>query len=284
LDNLAFDNRGWLYVSNNDLGWVGRVLPNGKVRQIIPGGMTVPGGVAVLPATGKLERVLVGNFFSLHEFNGRTGQPLSVAHSFADMLTVAPDGNHLVTSSWFTNSVKVWDPQTQQTLEAHYDFAVPLNAIRFQGDLVVAELLTGRVVRRNSTSGDTTLAALAVPTGLAATDNDLWVSDWFLGMVWQVVKDGNPVMIPVAIGLAFPEGLAVDADGHLLVVEAGAGRLSRIDPTTGAVTHLVEGLELGGWGTPTMPPTWVFNGVAVGPSGAIYVTGDVANVLYRIDE
>jgi glucose/arabinose dehydrogenase len=31
-----------------------------------------------------------------------------------------------------------------------------------------------------------------------------------------------------------------------------------------------------------MPPTWIFNGVAVGPSGAVYVSGDVENVIYRI--
>ena len=30
------------------------------------------------------------------------------------------------------------------------------------------------------------------------------------------------------------------------------------------------------------PPFWIFNGVAVGPSGAVYVAGDAANVIYRI--
>ena len=93
---------------------------------------------------------------------------------------------------------------------------------------------------------------------------------------------GSPVMVPVAQGLAGLEGLAVDQDGSLLVVEAKAGRLSRIDVVTGAVSVLAEGLELGSPGPPSMPPTWVFNGVAVGPSGAIYVTGDKSNVLYRL--
>jgi hypothetical protein len=31
-----------------------------------------------------------------------------------------------------------------------------------------------------------------------------------------------------------------------------------------------------------VPPTYFFHGVAVGPSGDIYVSGDVDNVLYRI--
>jgi hypothetical protein len=41
-------------------------------------------------------------------------------------------------------------------------------------------------------------------------------------------------------------------------------------------------LEVGAPGPEGYPPTWIFNGVAVGPSGAIYITGDVTNVLYRI--
>jgi len=88
-------------------------------------------------------------------------------------------------------------------------------------------------------------------------------------------------MHAVAGGLSGPEGLAVDLDGSLLVVESGAGRLSRIDLETGIVSTLVDGLELGAVGVPSYPPTCGFNGVAVGSTGYIYVTGDVADVLYR---
>jgi glucose/arabinose dehydrogenase len=90
----------------------------------------------------------------------------------------------------------------------------------------------------------------------------------------------------VARRLAAPEGLAVAPNGSLLVVESGAGRLVRIDLRTGRVSTVAEGLALGAQGipdTPIVPPTWSFNGVAVGPSGAIYVSGDKANVLYRLD-
>jgi glucose/arabinose dehydrogenase len=78
-------------------------------------------------------------------------------------------------SSSFDNAVQVWNPETREIVEEHLNFSVPISAIRFQGNLIVAEL-------------------------------------------------GN---------------------------EQGAAR--------------------------------IFNGVAVGPSGAIYITGDVANVLYRIE-
>lgn len=88
--------------------------------------------------------------------------------------------------------------------------------------------------------------------------------------------------VPVATGLRFPEGLAVDRDGSLLVVESGTGRLLRI--YTGSTTVVAEGLELGLTPVPglLLPPTFVFNGAAFGPSGTNYVTGDRANVLYRL--
>jgi hypothetical protein len=48
------------------------------------------------------------------------------------------------------------------------------------------------------------------------------------------------------------------------------------------VEVIAEGLELG-FDYSAAAPMLFFNGVAVGPSGAIYVTGDKANVLYRIE-
>jgi sugar lactone lactonase YvrE len=165
------------------------------------------------------------------------------------------------------------------------DFAVPLNAIRFQGDLVVAELGSNSVVSASAEGRVTLGEGLGVPAGLAASDDDLWVSDWATGSVLQIVADGEPLQEPILIatGLAFPEGLALAADGTLLVVETGGGRLARIDTTTGEISTVADGLELGAEAVPGYPPTWMFNGVAVGPSGGIYVTGDVANVLYRLE-
>jgi sugar lactone lactonase YvrE len=205
-------------------------------------------------------------------------------------LTASLDGQNLVLSSWFGNAVQVWNPETRQVLENYADFAVPLNAIRFQGDLVVIELGhspgAAKVVRVTS-SGRVTLAdaadGLVVPIGLAAADGNLWVSDWYTGMIFQIVANGTPLgtAILVAQGLDHPEGLAIDRDGSLLVVESTADRLSRINLATGEVTTVADGMLIGAETIPGTPPTWVFNGVAVGPSGAIYVTGGRGNVVYR---
>jgi sugar lactone lactonase YvrE len=292
LDNLAFDSRGDLYVSNFENGSITRILPSGQGRTLSPGGMISPGGVAVLERPDGRDAVFVANTFTLDEFIGLTGKQVDITsgHLFGEgvlttPLSVSADGDNLIISSWFGHAVQVWDPRAGQVLE-HYPMPVPLNAIRFQDDIVVADLGLGGVVWISDQAMILPVdgASVFVPAGLATDGEVLWVADWATGMVWQIGFDGKAPLdpVPVADGLAHPEGLAVDVDGSLLVVEAGAGRLSRIDPTTGAVSMVVEGLELGAESPPGLPPTWGFNGVAVGPSGAIYITGDVANVLYRI--
>jgi hypothetical protein len=251
--------------------------------------MVLPGGVAVAGGTPGRDSVLVADFWSLREFNGLTGREEKATNyliGFSDIqpvLTVWSDSNSLVFSSSFTNTVQVLDMKSRKVVKSYSDLAVPLNAILFQGDVVAAQMGTGSVVRLSD--GKSLALGLAVPTGLAATEDDLWVGDWGTGIVWQIVADGQFLQGPnqVAANLDHPEGLAVENNKSLLVVEAGAGRLSRIDLATGEVSCVADNLKLGAQAAPGTPPIGAFNGVAVGPSGTIYVTGDIDNLLYRFN-
>lgn len=302
LDNMVFDARGRIFVSDSDSGAVYRVVGHG-VRTLVPGGVIMPGGVAVMQRSHQAESLYVADLWSLAEFDTRSGRLIDVDNqsrgggSITEPWTVAPDDGNVIVSSWMSNAVQVWDPDANQVVET-YTFALPMNALRFQGDLVVAELGTGSVVRqddagvRTTVAGNATLPALPppgliVPIGLAATDTELWVSDWATGIVWLLVGDGAPRI--VAGGLANPEGMAVDRDGTLLVVESGAGRLSRIDPVTGAVSTVAEGLAMDvhapvGMVPPGIPPGYVKSSVAVDSRGTIFVSGAGAeqSVIYRI--
>jgi glucose/arabinose dehydrogenase len=121
--------------------------------------------------------------------------------------------------------------------------------------------------------------------GLAANDENLWVSDRDTGKVWQIITDGEAMVEPrlLAEGLYRPEGMAIAPDGRLLVTETGTGRLLAMDPKTGATSIMAENLGFSPIYPEGMIPWGMMSGVAVSPSGVIYVTGDEANVVYRIE-
>jgi sugar lactone lactonase YvrE len=302
LDNMVFDARDRLYVSEAD-GRVFAVAPGGGVRTLSPGGLMLPGGIALMEDDSGRESLFVTDVWKLTQFDARSGRVLGeeryshLGGTIVQPWSVAPDGGHLIVASWMAGAVQIWDPVADTAVAVFPfipppmpDFAMPLNAIRFQDKLAVAQVGSGfppgSVVALDDETGtkETVASGLIVPSGLVATEDDLWVADWAAGVVWKIVSDGATVTPEfVAGGLSFPEGMALDRDGSLLVVEAGAGRLSRIDPETGNVTLVVDGLELGmmipeGVG----PPTWALSSVAVSQDGTLFVTGDLADVVYRL--
>lgn len=287
LDNLAFAPDGRLFVSSNDLGDVWEILPNGVARTLCPGKLTGVMGLAALPLDAEsgpaADAVYVSAVFALHSFAGNTGGALRDPWH-TNTMSVAPAGDHLVLTSLFANLVSIFDPATGEVLAAYLDFAAPTNAVEFQGDLIVAELGTGSVVRM---AGDdpttrTVLAnGLTLPMGLAATEQALWVGDQADGTIWQLIAEGEALAEPAAVatGLAAPSGMAVTPDGRLLVLETGTRRLLSLDPATGSLMTLAENVPVTE-ATMNLPPS--LQGGAVGPSGAIYVAGNGANQLLRI--
>lgn len=295
VDNITFDDRDHLYVTSLLDGSITEISPNGHKRFIHRGGMIIPGGVTTM-SDGRGEELWVADFFSLRAFNSITGRQqrqeraIPMTTALAVPTTVSAYGEHrLVMTSWLANAVQVLDLTTDEIMVDIRDFAVPVNAIMFQGNLVVAELGTGKVMLApmDNTQQRSALATqLLVPAGLAATDDDLWATDNLAGLLVQLVDDGQLLEPPLveASGLDRPEGLAILPDGDLVVVEAGAGRLSRIDPTNGVRSTIADRLELGAQPPVNVPPTWFFNGVAVGSSGAVYVAGDAGNVVYKLQQ
>ena len=296
-DSIAFAPTGALFVSSYSDGVVAMALPDGTVQTVVPGGLTMPSGIAVKQRDDG-ESVFVGSLFSLREYDGATGAELSTermrmpAIEFGGAVSVANAGDSLVlTNSFPSGRVQVWNPDTSEVVTDIVDYPVPVNAIAFGDDLVVVDLGMGegqaRVLRVGD-GGATVLADIAdqivLPLGLVARDGDLWVGDWFTGTVWQLVANGQelPEPTPAAAGLSGPEGMAFDLDGSLLVVEGTAGRVSRIRLESGAVTPVVSGLELSGTGGGMLPPFGNINGIAVGPSGALYVAGDQGVKVYRL--
>jgi sugar lactone lactonase YvrE len=292
LDNLAFDADGTLYVSNADFGWIIQILPSGQARTISGGGMIGPQGVAVLPGAKGKDAVFVGDLFRMRNFNGLTGKEENVYKGYLvgqpDKLTmpfsVQADGENLLVTSWFSGLVQSWSPEDNEVVDGQeYQMAVPIDAVRVNGEIVVSDVFLGIV----KVSDYSEIARVNTASGLATDGVTLWAADWSTGQIWQIDFDGDTPQTPVEVasGLSNPEGLAFEKEGSLVVVETGTSTLSRIDLSKNPgenVTTIAENLELSapGLGEPFL--TWWFDGVAVGPSGDIYVAGGGANVLYRV--
>ncbi len=293
LSSVAPDPRGHVYVGNSQDGSVIKLYSYGARRVIRAPGLILPGGLTLCPNGAKQDEPLwVADAWTLRAFRRDTGECCAVHRcdlspdGLTAPMTVAMDGERLVVSSWL-GRVQVVDPLTCAITE-DYRFLpvddVPVNAIRYHGDVVVAGLRSGTVFR--ASDREVLAHGLVYPSGLAANDGDLWVADRAKGTVHCVARDGVALPEPrlVAAGLDAPEGLAVLHDAALLVVETGAGRVSRIDLMNGDVSVLAEGLALGLEGPPGQPASWQFNGLTYAPDAhTVYVASDVANRVYTIE-
>lgn len=297
LDNLAFDENGTLFISNNDFGTVVEILPSNQPRTISRGGIISPMGLAVLPGSDKKDAVFVPSVYRLHQFDGTSGK--EIAAFKGDLLnrpgnlttpfTLSPDGENLIVSSWFGASVQIWNPKTDKVLETIH-LGAPIDAIRLKNDIAVSDLGLGGVIWASDKSVILPIDGVNVfaPSGLATDGDRLWVADWGTGIVWQIGFNGKTptTPFPIATGLVNPEGLAWDNEGGLLVVESGASKVSRIDVSDGTISKVADGLKLSQppFKLDGFPPTWLFDGVAVGQTGDIYVSGGGKNVIYRISK
>jgi len=284
-DNFAFSPDGEMFIAFIGDAFVGRVRPDGRTTALTRPGVACPGGIALRRSATGEQTLFVADAFAVRLIEPQTGRikrtiypgPIVAAFSLYD------DGTQLITSNNMFSQIQVFDPITLATTELYFDLALPLNAIRFQGDVIAAEMGTGSVVRARDHAPLVT--GLEVPVGLASSGDELWVGDWQTGCIWHAFDEHGPIDPAqlVASGLDRPEGMTVAPDGSLLVVETGRQRLVRIDLRTGAMTQVADQLEVGLPASPGLaPPGLAVSDVAVASDGTIYVTGDLGNVIYRI--
>lgn len=300
LDNLAFTSDDRLFISSFADNFIVELVeegdcagdgPCGEFRTVSPGGLGVPAGIAVVSEPGRRETIFVVDAYTLRELDAFSGKERKVTRWAPGLspvlpLTAAWDDGNLVLSALTGGVVQVWDPEAEEVIE-EYAFAAPTNAIRFQDDLIVAESASASVVRipaNDPSAREVLIDGFALPAGLAGSQNDLWVGDRGTGRVWKIIEDGASLASPVLVAdnLEGPEGLTLDGSGDLLVVEAEAGRISRIDLGTGETFAVAEDLAIGAEGPSVLAATWYFNGIAAGRGGWIYATADKQGSILRI--
>jgi sugar lactone lactonase YvrE len=153
------------------------------------------------------------------------------------------------------------------------------------GHLLVSDQALGAVFDVDVATGGVTpvVQGLRSPSGLAfdAASGVLYVSDTGGGRVLGVnLSMPAPAPFLVATGLAGPEGVALDRDGRVLVVEGDTGRLFRVD-SGGRRRTVASGLPTRtvGIGLPLLNYS---SDVLVRRDGAIVVSGDADGSLIEL--
>jgi sugar lactone lactonase YvrE len=278
IDNLTIGPDDRIYVSSPGDNSIYRVNPaSGAVEALRRGQLSVPGGVAVGPGRDG-SQVFVADVFDWKRVDPRTGRVFSmgrhVGRPIVQATSIRASGSHLILSQWNSNIVVVVDSASGQVLRTVKDVEAPQDAVEdVDGILLVALRDKGQLIAIDR-SGQRRIVAdgFAEPVGLSLAGRSLYLTETGRGILWRInLADGARTRI--AVGLDRPEGVEYAADGSLYVVEAGAGRVIRIDAARRRTT-IATGLPLGIRPGPDMPQAWVVNGIAASGDGTLYVTAD----------
>ena len=289
LDNLAFDSRGRLFVTSmTDNGIYLVDKQTGSWRTIVEGKLAIPADLAVV-TDGTKETVYVADVFSYRNVDGTTGAVTDMlrvhgeTHSYPTGISVGP--KHTLLSSWFSNTVQKIDRKTGKLAATLGEFAAPVDALEAaDGTIYVAELATGNLVKVSPDGKTRTnvVKELRGPVALAqGTGTHIYVTEIAAGAVTQIDVASGARKV-VADNLAGPEGIDVGPDGKLYVAEVGQKRVVAIDPANGHKVVIASNLDIGLAPFPGGPPALMPTGVAVSRSGAVYVSADIRNGLYKL--
>jgi sugar lactone lactonase YvrE len=288
LDNLAIDDKDHIFVSNMADNGIQEVdAETGVAKQIIIGKLALPGGIGVV-SDGDKDTIYIADLFAYRTVDGKTGEVSEPARMHAAggtleyPMSATAKGDDVILSSWFTGTVQVIDRKTGATRLLMHDFKAPHDAIRLgDGSYLVNELGTKSLVRVIGEVRTPIIGGLEGPVGMVGISNsEAYITEAFSGQVSKVETNGNKTVI--AKDLKMPEGIALMADGKIVVAEVGAKRIIQIDPRNGNVTEIAGNLPIGLAATPGGLPTNIPTGIGVGASGTIYFSSDIENAIYKV--
>lgn len=288
IDNLAISEDDLIYVSHPCSDGIEEINPTtGEVRQVATGSIGLPGAGVLREREGR-ETLVIPGMLCQNLIDTETGD-----------VTLLPRSGEIIWSSWLDwkddvvvlssfafGQVQWLDARTGKPTRTLSDFKNPY-AIKIMPDdsLLLAEFGSGRVLRLHPPfTGEPEVVAenLAGPLGLALADNvNLYVTEATDGRV-SLVRLGDGKQKILREGLQQPEGIAVLADGRLVVAEVGAQRIVAFDTDGGDLEVIADELPLGVPPFMGPPKTFLPTGVHVGKNGIIYVTADVTHTVLKI--
>ena len=105
------------------------------------------------------------------------------------------------------------------------------------------------------------------------------MADILAGALYRVAwSDGSSQAIRSSLSLGAPQRIAVARDGSLVIADASADRVLRLDPESGEARVIADGLPMPIPDARNPSPV----GLAIGADGSIYVTAAAENSIYRL--
>ena len=281
-DNMAMGSDGLIYVSNMCDNGVHAVDPRtGAVRTVVSGALAFPRAIA-MSAGPSGEEIHVADSGAYRIVDVRTGTVRDVARAVATPLkfpsSVSVGPSHVVLTGEGLGVVQLYDRDGRHVRDVE-GLDRPSAAIECtDGDVIVAEPGTGRLVRVKGDDRTTIVEGLDQPSALIdAGDGAAYVAESGAGRLLRVSLSDGAVHV-VAEGLGALRAIALAPGGRMAVLDNREGRLSLVEVATGVITPVAHGLPVGYLSLP-YPRS---GGVAVGADGSLYVAADVENAIYRI--
>lgn len=281
LDNVAFVG-GRTFVSHIT-GSIHEILAPGKIRALVEKGFEWPMGIGV---TSDGTVCAADGMFAYTVKAGVGAEQVGTLFwpgypGF--MRGVAIDANSAWVVTTANGTVARWSPGQEQQLLTH-SIEIPMGvAIAPSGAIIFTDAGAGRLLSVSAAGGEVTELArgLDKPSGVAVgPDGAVYVSLTDKGGVAKISGGRAETAID---GLGRPEGLCIRG-GKLYVVDTLNKTVVELDLGSGARRTIAENLpvgtppgvapqRLGGVGD-MCGPMWTFTGIAAGPDGTIYVSGD----------
>ncbi len=279
-DNLAIAADGTVYVSLHETNAILRLdVAAGTFDYLIePSPLNSPAGIAA-QNDGSSPLLFAGDMFGgIKILSPDAG---AIRHERVELFQptrIAIDGDSLLAVSQVFGTVARYALDDFRLIEQWDGFSRPGEVLAVGSDLLVADSGSGAVIRVTGPGPDDRrplLVGLDFPLGLApGAGGTVFITEAGGGRVLRL--DGDGAVTVVAGNFGQPEGIAIDRDGRLLVVDVAARALIAIDPETGVREVLAEDLPIGLSNGPSL-----FRDVAV--SGErLFISSDVDNTVYEL--
>ncbi|HVL33806.1 MAG TPA: hypothetical protein VM600_09540, partial [Actinomycetota bacterium] len=243
IDGIAEHADGRIFLSNFRFGGLAVVLPGAEpraVEQMFTRSLDLPNGIS-RRSNGD---IVVGDLGSMAVVaDGAIARPKQFIRDDFDIAVgvhASPQSCLAYATGFFRGSLQEVDlcdeakPHREvvprRTFVAPWDIAAGAGTSMYVTD--IAQGTVWLVAPDGSAPPRVIAAGLVTPTGIAVATGplgrrSLFVSETDAGHI-RMLDAETGMTIGILDGLAAPEGIAIDGDGSLVVVEAGAGRLTRV--------------------------------------------------------